>query len=221
MCRSSCWARECISKDCCRCGPRALRNHGARENAGGAGTCTSGREVIFARRDGVAKFLRKLAGKGGPLTVVGTVFPLASVVTNELARSDRLPVRSCERGNRNLAGVHALRRARALIVAEKENLVPANRAAKGAAKLVLIEGSARGREIIARIEIGVAREFKNVAVKCVGSGLGDDIDLAAAEFAVLRVKIVGQNAKLGDGIEIGNDRRAHVHIFFARRFRLR
>ena len=113
-----------------------------------------------------------------------------------------------------MAGVDALRRSRPLIVAEEENLVSANRAAEGAAELILVEGSARGREIIARVEIRVAQEFKTVAVKCIGAGFRDDVDLAAAEFAVLGVKVVRQNAEFGDGIEIGNDRCAVVHVFF-------
>ena len=159
-----------------------------------------------------------MVAKAAPLTVVGTVFPLASVVTNELARSDRFPVRSCDRRDRNLAGVHALGRTRPLIVAEEENFVLANRAAECAAELVLIEGPARGREIIARIEIRVAQELKTVAVKRVGAGFRDDVDLAATEFAVLGVKVVRQNTKLGDGIEIWDYRRAHCSRLLRRRF---
>ena len=48
----------------------------------------------------------------------------------------------------------------------------------------------------------------------VGAGLGDDVDLAAAELAVLGVEVTGENAELGDGIEVGNDGRAHVDVFF-------
>src|SRR5271167_211908 len=112
----------------------------------------------------------------------------------------------------NLAGVDALGRTSPLIVAEEENLVLANRTAKGSAELVLIEGPPRGRKVIARIEIRVAEEFKTVAVKRVGAGFRDDINLPAAEFAILGVKVVRQNAKLGDGIEIGNHRCAVVYV---------
>ena len=146
--------------------------------------------------------------------MVGTVFPFASVVTNELARSDRLPVRSCSGRHRNLARVHALGRSRPLIIAEKENLVLSDRAAERAAELVLIERAARGRKIVARIEIGVAEEFENVAVKCIGAGFRDHVDLSAAEFAVFGVEVVGENPKLGDGIEVRNNRRAHVDVLF-------
>ena len=51
-------------------------------------------------------------------------------------------------------------------------------------------------------------------MKRVGAGFRDDVDLAAAEFAVLGVKVVRQNAELGDGIEIWNHRRAVVHVLF-------
>src|SRR5271169_6569798 len=114
----------------------------------------------------------------------------------------------------NLAGVDALGRTSPLIVAEEENLVLAKRTAKGSAELVLIEGPPRGRKVIARIEIRVADEFKSVAVKRVGAGFRDDINLPAAEFTVLGVKTVCQNAELGDGIEIGNHRCAVVHVLF-------
>ena len=45
------------------------------------------------------------------------------------------------------------------------------------------------------------------------AGLGDDVDLASAEFAVLCVKVAGKYAELGDRIEIGDDRRSHVDVF--------
>ncbi len=51
-------------------------------------------------------------------------------------------------------------------------------------------------------------------MKVVGAGFGDDIDLAAAELAVLGVEVIREDAELGDGIEIGNDCRAHVDVFF-------
>ncbi len=39
-------------------------------------------------------------------------------------------------------------------------------------------------------------------------------DLASAELAVFRVEVTGENPELGDGIQVGNDRRAHVDVFF-------
>ena len=101
----------------------------------------------------------------------------------------------------------------ALIVGEKENFAPLDGATESSTELVLDECAASGREIIARVQIGVSQELEKVAVKCVAAGLGDDVDLAAAEFAILRVKVAGKNAELGDRVEIGNDRRSHVDVF--------
>ena len=60
----------------------------------------------------------------------------------------------------------------------------------------------------------VAQEFEDIAVECIGTGLGNYADLASAELAVFRVEVTGENAELGDGIQVGNDRRAHVDVFF-------
>ena len=119
-----------------------------------------------------------------------------------------------ERRNRDLARIDSLRRSGALIVGEEENLVLADRAADGSSKLVLVERAARGRKIVAGIQIGVAQEFEDIAVECIGPGFRDHVDLAAAELAVFRVEVAGENPELGDGIQVGNDRRAHVDVFF-------
>ncbi len=50
-------------------------------------------------------------------------------------------------------------------------------------------------------------------MKGIGPGLGDHADLAAAELAVFGVEVAGEDAELGDGIEVGNDGRAHVDVF--------
>src|SRR5271156_6231537 len=97
----------------------------------------------------------------------------------------------------NLVGVDALGGARALVIGEEENFVFADGAADGAAELVLIEGAAGGRKVVARVEIGIAQECEEIAVKGVGAGFGDDVDLAAAELAILGVEITGEDAKLG------------------------
>ncbi len=125
----------------------------------------------------------------------------------------RLPLRS-ERRNRDLAGIDSLGRSRSLIIGEKENLVLPDRAADGSPELVLVKRAARGRKIVAGIEIRVAQEFEDIAVECVGAGLRDHVDLASAELAVFRVEVAGENPELGDGIQVGNDRRAHVDVLF-------
>src|SRR5208283_2994876 len=118
------------------------------------------------------------------------------------------------RGDRYLAGVHSLGRSSPLIVSEEENRVLTNWPAERAAELVSIERSACWRKIISRVEVPVADKIENVAVKCVGAGFRDNVNLPPAEFAVLGIEIVGENPELGDGIEVGNDRRAHVYILF-------
>ena len=47
----------------------------------------------------------------------------------------------------------------------------------------------------------------------VGAGLGDRVHDCAADFAVLRIEAVGDQAKLGNGIKIGNEAGAHVFRF--------
>ena len=101
-----------------------------------------------------------------------------------------------------------------MIITEEENLVLANGSAEGGAELVLVECAARVRKIISRIEIRVAKKLENVAVKSVRPGLGYHIDLAAAKFSVLGVEIIRENAEFGDGIEVRNNRGAHVDVFF-------
>src|SRR5271154_584940 len=51
-------------------------------------------------------------------------------------------------------------------------------------------------------------------MKCVGSGFGDYVNLASAEFSVFGVEITGENPELSDGIQVRNDRRAVVDVFF-------
>ena len=51
-------------------------------------------------------------------------------------------------------------------------------------------------------------------MKRISPGFRNDIDLAAAEFAIFGVEITGENAEFGDGVEVGNDGRAHVDVFF-------
>ena len=87
-------------------------------------------------------------------------------------------------------------------------------AAECPAELVLAKDAAGGREVVAGVQIGVAEEVEGVAVKCIAARFGDDADLAAAVLAVFGVVVAGDDAELGDGIEVGNDGRAGVHILF-------
>ncbi len=119
-----------------------------------------------------------------------------------------------EGGNADVAGVDALGLAGALIVDEVEDFIAMDGAAEGAAELVLAEGSAGGREVVAGVEIGVAEEVEGAAVEAVAAGFGDDADLAAAELTDLGVEVAGDDAELGDGVEIGNDGGSGVYVFF-------
>ena len=84
-----------------------------------------------------------------------------------------------------------------LIVAKKENLVFLYRAAESSTKLILLEISpSSSSEEVGGVEIGIAEKVERVSVKLIGSGFGDDIDLAAAEVSIFRVEIVGNDAKL-------------------------
>ncbi len=58
------------------------------------------------------------------------------------------------------------------------------------------------------------RNIEGIPMKLVGSGFRNDVDLASGIFPILRVKVVGQDSKFGDGIEIGNDGGGHAARLF-------
>ena len=51
-------------------------------------------------------------------------------------------------------------------------------------------------------------------MKFVGARFRNDVDLPSAVSSVFRIEVAGEDAELGDGVEIGNDRRPRVHVFF-------
>ena len=53
--------------------------------------------------------------------------------------------------------------------------------------------------------MGVTEELEDISVKNICSGLGNDVDDAAGEAAILSIDIARQNAELGDGVEIRDD----------------
>ena len=114
----------------------------------------------------------------------------------------KLPLRSAALGTLMVPGIDSLRLPGPLIVREEENPIAAHGAADGPAKLVLAEGSAGRRKIVARVEIGIAQEVEGVAMEPIAAGLGDDIDLAAAELSILCIEVAGNDAKLIDAIEV-------------------
>ena len=129
-------------------------------------------------------------------------------------RVEKVAIAFGERRDRNLTRVHSLGRSRPLIISEEEDLVPSDRSAESPPKLVLLKCPTRGRKVVARIEVCIAQELENIAVKCIGTGLSYNVDLAAAELAVFGIEVIGENPKFINGIEVGNDRRPHVDVFF-------
>ncbi len=78
--------------------------------------------------------------------------------------------------------------------------------------MILLKGSPGWIEIITGVEQGVPEELESIAVKGVAAGLGDDANHPAVVVAVFGVEIVGEDAQLLDGIEVGNDRGSAVHM---------
>ena len=79
--------------------------------------------------------------------------------------------------------------------------------------MALIElGPLRGEKVFG-VKRGVSQEFKSAAMQSICARLGHDIHDAAAVISVFRIEIVGQHTKLGDRIQIGDDRSAAVHQF--------
>ncbi len=103
-----------------------------------------------------------------------------------------------------------------LIIAEKEQLIPLDRAADRSAVLVLLKRRTLLGKVAFRIKIRIAQELEQGAVKGVHTRLGYDVDQSAAVVSVFRVRVAGQNTKLGNRIEVRNDSRlladAFLHI---------
>ena len=68
-------------------------------------------------------------------------------------------------------------------------------------------------EEIAGVEVVIAQEVEGTAVEGIGPRLGDGIDQAAAVIAEFRVEVIGDDAKLGQRIEVGQDRRSTIVTF--------
>lgn len=85
-------------------------------------------------------------------------------------------------------------------------------APNGAAELILAVDAARGREIIARIRIGIPQEIESIAVKFIGAGFCQYVDHATTEVTVFRVKVVGNDPELRNGVDIGYDGCAVSHL---------
>src|ERR1039458_7007124 len=207
------WRRNVLQKFGSGSRPRGSGDAGVRENALG-GICASGEVIWLAFRHTVAELLRKLAG---PVSSAHRGRDRVSVLVDSPKRArgiGQIAGTVLERRNGDLARIDSLRQSSSLIIGEEKDLIPAERAAQRAPELVLVKCAARGRKVVAGIQVRVAQEFEDIAVECIGTGLGDYADLPSAELAVFRVKVTGEYPELGDGIQVGNDRRAHVDVFF-------
>src|SRR5439155_7682412 len=112
------------------------------------------------------------------------------------------------RRNQDLSGIRPLDIARPLVIEEEKDLVAQNRAATCRAKLVLVENSTVGGVKVPGIEVRVAYELESVAVKLIGPGFGDNVDLPSAIVSVFGLGIAEHDPELGDEVEVGDDGRA-------------
>ena len=92
-----------------------------------------------------------------------------------------------------------------LIVSEIEDLILLEGSARSAAKLILLPWTASRGQVVFGIEVSVAQVLENIAVQRVRTVFGDDVDLAAGEITVLGIKVVGDDAELAEGVQIGDD----------------
>src|ERR1700737_4116671 len=92
-----------------------------------------------------------------------------------------------------------------LIITKEEKPVALDGAAESSPVLILLKDRALAGKIAFRIESRVTKKLKRGAVESIRARLGHNIDQSAAVVAVFGVGIGGQDAKLGDGIEVRND----------------
>ncbi len=104
----------------------------------------------------------------------------------------------------------SLRLAGTLVVEKKEGLVFPDGTAECSPELVLPKNWNGVREILRGIQCSIPKELEPAAMKLVRPRLGHDVDLSATIVPVLGVEVVGNDAKLRDGIEVGNNRGAVV-----------
>ncbi len=86
--------------------------------------------------------------------------------------------------------------AESFVIAEHEGLVLLDRAAQRDAELVALKARNGIRvEEVAGVEVVVAQEFVERSVQLIGSGLGDDQNLAAGTLAVLGAVGIGEQVE--------------------------
>src|SRR5208337_4508942 len=110
-----------------------------------------------------------------------------------------------------------------LVIAEQEGLVLLDRSPQGTSKLVTREMRDGGLiEEIARIKVAVAQEFKCRPVPIVCPGLGDNDDLTAGPFAILRAVSVAQQVEFPNRVHpqqlLAGTARLHIVLGRPREF---
>ena len=70
-------------------------------------------------------------------------------------------------------------------------------------------------KIISSVQIRIAKKLKHVAVKLIGAGLGNYVDVPSGIATIFRIEIAGQDTELGNSIEVGNNSRSSVDILFS------
>ena len=192
--------------------PRALGNLRAAEYAffrRRVGLRAAVKVVGLALLHGVAQLLRQLVRKVRPAHR-----PRQQRVAVAVDEVRKIAGSVCIRRHADLARIDALRLARALIVGKEEDLVVTDRPTQRSAKLVLLVRASCRRKVVARIKIGVAQKIECAAVESVVAGFCNHADLTAAKLSILGVEVARHDAKLRNRIQVGNDRRTCVHVFF-------
>ena len=102
-----------------------------------------------------------------------------------------------------------------MISHKEEEFVFLHGAAESSAKLVLVQRRFRRtrhcrgiKEIVVSVEGSIPEKFKRAAVKIVGAGLGDDVDVGAGIAAVACIVVRSLNLELLNGVRIGSRKRA-------------
>ncbi len=106
-------------------------------------------------------------------------------------------------GNKTGDCVGLLPGARALIAAEEEQLVFANRSTDNPAVLVALERVLLGGEVVLRIHIAVAEELEQGSVERVAAGPGNNVHHRARVNPVLRRQTGSLHAELLNGVREG------------------
>src|SRR5262249_16887370 len=112
-------------------------------------------------------------------------------------------------GNESVARRGILANIGSLEPAEEVELVPDDFAAQRAAELVPLQAVLPGREIIDRVRIPVADEFKQMPVPAIPAGLGDRVQDSARMQSVSRRERAGLHAEFRERVR---KRERHVDV---------